>query len=264
MADGDATGDRRIGRIGPAGPARGRRDPIGPTGPSARAVDGPGVAPSGRYGGPLMTAMLLVRHGESIWNADGRWQGQADPALTDRGREQAAAAAAALGHVDAIVTSDLVRAAETGAIIARVLGVDHLATEPRLRERDAGSLSGLTRPDIYVQFPGLLPDDPAGFVPDTDGEPRWPADWESDAALWARVEVALVAIARLVPDGDVVVVTHGGVMYAVERHLGSPGRGRLSNLDAVAVTSTATGLVLGDRVSLVDPAITLAIEADRI
>ena len=51
-----------------------------------------------------MTRILLVRHGESTWNADGRWQGQADPPLSDLGRSQAAEAAAKVGTVDAIVT----------------------------------------------------------------------------------------------------------------------------------------------------------------
>ncbi len=211
-----------------------------------------------------MTRILLVRHGESIWNADGRWQGQADPPLSDRGRRQAADAAAAIGTVDAIVTSDLERAADTGAILARALGLDHLATEPRLRERDAGSLSGLTRPEIHERFPGLLPDDPAGHRPGDDGLPRWPDDWEADASLWERVEVALTAIGRMVPDGDVVVVTHGGVIYAVERHLGGGGRGRLANLDATWIVVEDDRFKLGERLALIDPADTLAIEPDRI
>ena len=58
-----------------------------------------------------MTRVLLVRHGQSEWNADGRWQGQADPALTDLGRHQALHASRSLGSVDAIVASDLQRAA---------------------------------------------------------------------------------------------------------------------------------------------------------
>ena len=211
-----------------------------------------------------MTRILLVRHGESEWNADGRWQGQADPPLTERGRHQAVHAAAALGAIDAIITSDLERASETGAILARLLGVDHLATEPRLRERDAGSLSGLTRVEIHERFPGLLPDDPAGFTPGPDGHPRWPHDWEHDDHLWERVEIALLAIGRIVPDGDVVAVTHGGVMYSVERRLGGPDRGRLSNLEAFWLTVEDDRLRLGDRLLLVDPAETQAIEADRI
>ena len=211
-----------------------------------------------------MTRLLLVRHGESTWNADGRWQGQADPPLSQRGRQQAADAARAIGTVDAVVTSDLERAAATGATIARILAVDRVATEPRLRERDAGSLSGLTRHQIHQRFPGLLPDDPAGFVPDDDGRPRWPDDWESDAALWQRVEVALRAIGQLIPGGDVVVVTHGGVIYAIERHLGGEGRGRLANLDATWLEVGDRDVTLGERMALIDPATTIAIEPDRI
>lgn len=211
-----------------------------------------------------MTRILLVRHGESTWNADGRWQGQADPPLSERGRAQAAAAAAAIGSVDAIVTSDLQRAADTGAILARALGVDHVATDPGLRERDAGSLSGLTRPEIHHRFPGLLPDDPAGYRAGPDGHPRWPEDWESDPSVLERVEVALAAIGRLVPDGDVVAVTHGGVIYAVERWLGEPDRGRLINLGATWVDVEGDRFVLGPRLLLVDPSQALDIEADRI
>ena len=183
-----------------------------------------------------MTRLLLVRHGESIWNADGRWQGQADPPLSDRGRQQAGEAAARHRH------RRRHRHLRPGA--GRRHRRDHrpdprassrVVVEPRLRERDAGSLSG-PHParDPRSSSPGLLPDDPAGFVARRRRRsPRWPHDWESDDDLWERVEVALVALGRLVPDGDVVVVTHGGVMYAIERRLGAPDRGRLSNLGAV-------------------------------
>lgn len=211
-----------------------------------------------------MTRILLVRHGESTWNADGRWQGQADPPLSDRGRQQAATAAASVGTVAAIITSDLQRAADTGAIIARILGVEPVVVEPRLRERDAGALSGLTREEIHDRFPGLLPDDPAGFRPGLDGQPAWPPGWEADEEVLDRAEVALVAIGRLIPDGDVLVITHGGVVYAVERRLGSPARGRLANLDACRLEVIGDRLVLGERVSLVDPAAVTAIERDRI
>ncbi len=212
-----------------------------------------------------MTRILLIRHGESTWNAAGRWQGQADPPLSDRGRDQAVEAAARVGSIDAVVTSDLERAAITGQIISRLVGVDHVATEPRLRERDAGPLSGLTRDEIHRAFPGLLADDPAGFEPGPDGQPRWPLGWESDADLWERLEVALVAVARAVPDGDVLAVTHGGVIYALERRLGASGRPRLSNLDGVQVEVAPDGqMLVGDRTSLVDPTHTIAMEADRI
>ncbi|MEY2406219.1 MAG: glucosyl-3-phosphoglycerate phosphatase, partial [Acidimicrobiaceae bacterium] len=82
--------------------------------------------------------ILLVRHGQSEWNALGRWQGQADPPLSDLGRLQAHAAAHALGAVGAVFASDLVRAAETAAIIAAELGVGPVVIDADLRERDAG------------------------------------------------------------------------------------------------------------------------------
>lgn len=211
-----------------------------------------------------MTRILLVRHGESTWNADGRWQGQADPPLSERGQRQAQAAAEVIGTVDAIVASDLERAAHTAAIIARSLGIEPVVTEPRLRERDAGPLSGLTRVEIHHKYPGLLPDDPGGYRPDPDGHPRWPEGWERDHHLLERVEVALTAVHRLVPDGDVVALTHGGVVYAMEAHLGEPARGRLDNLGACWLTVEADRFSLGPRVALIDPQHTQAIEADRI
>lgn len=211
-----------------------------------------------------MTRILLVRHGESTWNADGRWQGQADPPLSDQGRRQAASASAAIGTVDAIVTSDLQRAADTGAIIAGELGIEPVLVQPDLRERDAGSLSGLTRDEIHERFPGLLPDDPVGFRPGPDQLPRWPDDWEDDEHLWNRVDVVLLALGRLVPDGDVLAVTHGGVIYCVERRLGQPDRGRILNLGGCWIEVVEDRLTVGPRLDLIKPADALAIEADRI
>ena len=101
-------------------------------------------------GGPL----LLARHAESAWNRTGRWQGRADPPLTDRGREQARALARALAAASParIVSSDLRRAAETAAIVARHLGLPH-RLDPRLREVDVGDWSGLSRREIERRWP---------------------------------------------------------------------------------------------------------------
>src|SRR3954449_1914254 len=101
-------------------------------------------------------ALLLVRHGQSEWNAVGRWQGQADPPLTELGREQARLAARSLGALDAIFASDLQRATETALIISNALGVGPVVIDPDLRERDAGEWSGLTRSEIEEQYPGYL------------------------------------------------------------------------------------------------------------
>ena len=64
-----------------------------------------------------MTQLLVIRHGQSVWNADGRWQGQENPPLTDLGRNQARVAARAVGAIDAIYASPLDRAATTAAIL---------------------------------------------------------------------------------------------------------------------------------------------------
>src|ERR671917_2105987 len=105
---------------------------------------------------PDTTRVLLVRHGQSEWNAVGRWQGQADPPLSDVGRQQARSAARSLGALDAIFASDLQRATETAMIIAAELGVGPVVVDPDLRERDAGEWSGLTRAEIEERYPGYL------------------------------------------------------------------------------------------------------------
>jgi probable phosphoglycerate mutase len=216
-----------------------------------------------------MTRVLLVRHGQSEWNADGRWQGQADPPLTDLGRQQALHASRNLGVVDAIVASDLQRASETALIISSELGVGPLVLEPGLRERDAGEWSGLTRAEIERDWPGYL-DQTTPFRPTAaagtghgpagdaaaqpPGERRRPPSWEPDEALLQRVLAALARVHDLTPDGEVIAVTHGGVVYAIERLLGSTFE-RLANLGGRWIDVGPGGDVqrLGARVVLVDP-----------
>lgn len=211
-----------------------------------------------------MTRILLVRHGESEWNALRRWQGQADPPLTALGRAQAAHAATALGAVDAVVTSDLQRALVTAQIIADALGLDSPMIDPRLRERDAGEWSGLTREEIHQQWPGYLDEDPRVSVGRLAGlTERRPPGWEDDTTLWTRVRASLLAISRAAPDHDIVAVTHGGVIYATEAELGGSG-GRLANLAARWVTVVGEDIRLGDRLLLVPSEETETIERDTV
>ena len=209
-----------------------------------------------------MTRVLLIRHGQSEWNADGRWQGQADPPLTDLGRLQAVHAARNLGTVDAIVASDLQRASETAMIVSEALGVGPVVLEPGLRERDAGEWSGLTRAEIERDWPGYL-DSPtadrhAAFAGDPTEQPvaerRRPPRWEPDEALLERVIEALGRVHELAPDGEVIAVTHGGVVYALEGRFGTPFT-RLANLAGRWIDVGPGGELrgLGDRVVLVDP-----------
>lgn len=213
-----------------------------------------------------MTRVLLVRHGQSEWNADGRWQGQADPALTDLGRHQALHASRSLGVVDAIVASDLQRAAETAAIISQELGVGPVVLDQGLRERDAGEWSGLTRAEIERDWPGYLGPPPAvegqhggatepasTAARETDDERRRPPGWEHDDHLLERATAALARVHHLAPDGEVIVVTHGGLVYALEGMLGATFT-RLPNLGGRWMDVGPEGPIsLGDRVILVDP-----------
>jgi broad specificity phosphatase PhoE len=185
-----------------------------------------------------MARILLVRHGQSEWNADGRWQGQADPPLSELGEEQAVAAARALGMVDAIYASDLVRAHHTAELVAAQLGAD-VAVEPRLRERNAGEWEGRTRAEIDDGWPGYL---------ETG---KRPAGYEPDDSVLERVLAALDGIAA-VHDGDVLVITHGGVVRVVERHLGGDAEGLIPNLGGLWLEHDGAGLRLGDRVVLLD------------
>jgi broad specificity phosphatase PhoE len=184
------------------------------------------------------TSLLLVRHGQSEWNAQGRWQGQADPPLTELGRLQAHHAAGALPAVDRIVASTLQRAAETAAIIAAELGHDTIHHEPRLMERDAGEWSGLTRAEIDRDYPGYL-----------DAEHR-PPGFEPDAALLERTLAALLDVVARHPGERVLVVTHGGVVYAIETMLGVPWR-RMGNVEARWLHRRAEAWHLGERLELV-------------
>ncbi|MFZ6004273.1 MAG: histidine phosphatase family protein [Actinomycetota bacterium] len=211
-----------------------------------------------------MTRVLLIRHGQSEWNADGRWQGQADPALTDLGRHQAMHASRSLGVVDAIVSSDLQRASETAVILSSELGVGPVLLDPDLRERHAGAWQGLTRADIERDWPGYLGPpppiegardgtEPAARVTEEGGPRKRPPGWEPDESLVVRATAALVRVHELVGDGEAIAVTHGGLVYALERVLGAPFV-RLPNLGGRWMEVGPQGAVsLGDRVVLVDP-----------
>ena len=185
-----------------------------------------------------MTRLLVVRHGQSEWNATGRWQGRADPALTDEGRRQSKVAGGALGTFDAVVASPLLRAAETATIIAERLGIGPVLTDPDLVERDAGEWQGLTRSQIQEGWPGFLDDG------------RRPPGYEPGDAMLTRALSVLERISERMGDGDVLVVSHGGVVYALEEACGEPWR-RIPNLGARWFELSGGDLSAGPRVDLV-------------
>jgi broad specificity phosphatase PhoE len=186
------------------------------------------------------TRLLLVRHGESTWNVAGRWQGHADPPLSDLGERQAVAGAAALTvPPDAVWTSDLARARRTAELLAEPHGLTPRA-DARLRERDLGEWSGLTRAEIEERWPGWL------------AARRSPDGFEADEPLAARALAALREIAAAEPGATVIVVTHGGVIRTVERHHDADPE-PVPNLGGRWLVTADTGrFVLGDRQLLID------------
>ncbi|MEM7411631.1 MAG: histidine phosphatase family protein [Myxococcota bacterium] len=158
----------------------------------------------------MTTRLLLVRHAESTWNALGRWQGQANPPLSETGRRQAKAVAQDLAGMPAarLLASDLARAVETAGAIGRRL---RLAPEldPGLRELDVGDWSGRTRSEIEARDADRL----ARFEAE---EPEVAAGGaESRADIRRRVRATFAGYAARFPDTDLIVVTHLGVVRAL-------------------------------------------------
>jgi glucosyl-3-phosphoglycerate phosphatase len=182
--------------------------------------------------------LLIVRHGQSAWNAVGRWQGHADSPLSEVGERQAETAAKALGDVARVCSSDLRRARRTAEVIAGSLGLLPVEVHSALRERDVGAWSGLTNDEVDFEFPGYRA---AG---------RTPPGWEDDAALLGRILPEIIAIGEVSPTNGVV-VTHGGVLRALEDHLGAPRRdSAVENLGGRWITVEAGMLSIGPVVHL--------------
>ena len=184
----------------------------------------------------MPTTIVLVRHGETDWNRDNRFQGRADPPLNDIGREQARVLAAAL-HTEsfaAAYTSPLRRAAETAAILAGALQVDAVP-DASLMEVDVGSWSGLTRTEVEARFP-------EGFARWLEYGHGWD-DGETYDELGARVVSGLADIAARHPGDVVLAVTHGGpirsALAAAQRVSFDEARRSIHVIDNCAVVRLA-------------------------
>lgn len=154
-----------------------------------------------------MTRFLFIRHGETDWNRQQRFQGQIDVPLNATGLAQAQRLRQRLAAepADVLVCSDLLRTRQTAAPLAEAWGLDPLL-EPGVREQSFGVLEGLDVPTIQSRHPGL-----------------W-ADWlvhradfalpggESIRQFHTRVLQAVQALARAHAGRSVAVVTHGGVL----------------------------------------------------
>ena len=162
-----------------------------------------------------MTHFVVVRHGETRWNLEQRIQGQGDSPLTESGRAQAEAIArriAAAPAFDVLVASDLGRAHDTARPIARATGLA-IRLDPRLRERHFGIGEGLTYDEVGERFPGAFRSEGA-----IDPDYAIPGG-ESRRRFHERVARAFEALAAEHPDARIIVVTHGGVLATLYRHI---------------------------------------------
>ncbi len=226
-------------------------------------------SPWGKIG---VVEFWLVRHAQSRWNALGKWQGQADPDLSARGRKQAEEAASRQASkathqplktspFAAVASSDLARAKSTAEIIASATGCGPVVVDAGLREREIGEWEGLTAEEIEARDPGAL-------------DSGWrPPGWELDEPLLERAVAAFHRIRNAVssthspkspPDPrPILVVIHAGILYALEMYFDHEFR-KTSNLTGRVLTYTADdntrlsgglnggldGYVLGERITL--------------
>jgi probable phosphoglycerate mutase len=154
-----------------------------------------------------VTTILLARHGETDWNNERRWQGHTDRPLNELGREQARRLADSLTdrEIEAIYSSDLLRAHQTAQIVAEPLGLT-VEVDAGLREVDVGDWSGR----VHHEIEGI---DPQGYRRWREGGKGWNGG-ESYEQMGERVVAAVTRIAERHPGGTILVVTHGGSIRA--------------------------------------------------
>ncbi len=158
-----------------------------------------------------MLHLMLVRHGETEWNAQSRYQGQMDVPLSALGRRQAELIAGRLAgqRIDAVYASDLKRAWETAQIIVQKSGLQVLS-EPRLRELKFGVLEGLTFDEAQVQYPGMI----AAWLEDFN---RPPEGGETIELFSARIVSLLDDFKKKHDEQIVLLVAHGGSLSEILR-----------------------------------------------
>ncbi len=190
------------------------------------------------------TRIVLVRHGETAWNVDQRVQGQLDIPLNDNGRRQAEQLAERLAgeDLDALYSSDLSRAAETAAAVARRTGLP-VVHAPGLRERGFGHLEGFTWRQIEQQHP--------------EAALRWrrrdpgfgPGGGEVLADFYARCVATAAELAARHAGQGIALVSHGGVLDCLYRAatriaLDAPRTWQLGNASINRLLATGEGFTL--------------------
>jgi alpha-ribazole phosphatase len=155
---------------------------------------------------PYIQRIWLVRHGQIAWNEQQRFCSTTNIPLSTIGRRQARHLASKLEArpITAIYSSDMARAKETAEIIARERQIE-IVSSPAWREIAFGAWEGLTYSEIAATFPEQL-----GFF--TDPEHIAPPEGETLHDVLQRIHPALTSIVRQSQSGEVVIVSHGGVL----------------------------------------------------
>jgi probable phosphoglycerate mutase len=162
------------------------------------------------------TRIVLIRHGETAWNAERRLQGHIDIALNAEGERQAFALAGALAgeQIDQIIASDLQRAHQTAGALARSKRMP-VRTDPALRERCFGGFEGLLYADIEHRFPREFA---AWQARDVDAVmPDGVRQAESFRQFYRRAIDAMLGWAAAYPGQTLALVAHGGVLECAYR-----------------------------------------------
>lgn len=160
-----------------------------------------------------MTRILLIRHGETDWNIEGRYQGQSDIPLNENGMQQARLLAAKIAHEDisAVYSSDLIRTRGTAQALADAQGVS-VQIDTRLREIGLGVWEGMVVGDIQTQYKDMFEERrraPAHFAP---------PGGETTTQFLERLLRAVNEIAARHPNQTVAVVTHGFAVAVLLTH----------------------------------------------
>lgn len=186
-----------------------------------------------------MTEILLIRHGETAWNAARRLQGHRDIVLNAEGERQAAALGQALfgEHLDAIISSDLQRATQTAQAIAVPRGME-VETDPGLRERCYGAFEGV----LYSEIADLFPEAYAAWQA-RDTEARFPPgehEAETLREFYERSIATIIQYASRYEGKKIALISHGGVLECAYR--AAKGIGLLSARDFDVLNATINRL----------------------
>jgi len=163
---------------------------------------------------PPNTQLIAIRHGETEWNNQGRFQGHMNSALNEQGLAQARALAMRLSaeRIDLLISSDLGRALQTASVVAMRTGHE-IVVEPRLRERRMGIFQGLTAAEVEARYPEeyarFKSRDPDYVIP----------GGESMRELFARSVACFSELAERYAGSTLAAVTHGGMLAMLYRHV---------------------------------------------